>query len=351
MNFLSNEINGNKLCAGDEFYFQWHITEECNQRCAHCYHTSYESSGEFSLSQLDTCFDAMEEALRAWNRKGSFSLTGGEPFLRRPELFHLMSRLDQSDDVAYYDVLTNGTLINHDDLVQLKGATNLRRVQVSLEGSTAEESDVIRGEGPFARTLAAIDSLKNAAMEFSVMFTVTRHNMHSISALIDLLIEHKVDTLAIERFIPEGMGSDMRELILSKAEAKTLFEYIYRLGIAERRIRVLLYRPLFAIIDRDDPTVGAMCSVGINALTVMHDGTIYPCRRLPVPLGNILTDGLFKIWYDSEFLWDVREASRIEECGVCELATLCRGCRAMALHTTGNPLGPDPHCWISECSA
>ncbi len=350
MNYLSNDNDDNRLCAGEEFYFQWHITEKCNQRCAHCYHTSYESNDEYSLVQLDACFDAMEEALRAWHRKGSFSLTGGEPFLRRPELFHLMSRLDQSDDVAYYDVLTNGSLITHDDLIRLKQATSLRRVQVSLEGSTAEESDAIRGEGTFAQTLDTIDHLKGAGIEVSVMYTVSRQNMYSIPALIDLLAEHKVDTFAVERFIPEGVGSSIQESMLSKAEAQSLFEKVYHLGIAEQRIRVLLYRPLFAIIDRDDHTVGAMCSVGINALTVMHDGTVFPCRRLPIPLGNILTDGLFNIWYDSEFLWDIREADKIEECGVCELASLCRGCRAMAFHATGNPLGPDPHCWMSECS-
>ena len=48
-----------------------------------------------------------------------------------------------------------------------------------------------------------------------------------------------------------------------------------------------MYRPLFCLIAPDDVHVGAMCSVGINALTVLHDGTIYPCRRLPIPLGNI----------------------------------------------------------------
>lgn len=341
-----------EFCADEEFYFQWHITEKCNLRCAHCYHSSYQSSGEYSLEQLEASLKLMEEALRVWQRKGSFSLTGGEPFLRRRKLFRLMDLLDASNVVAYYDILTNGSLICDQDIRRLKGAPKLRRIQLSLEGATAEENDVIRGDRSYACTLDTIDLLKGAGLEVSVMTTITRRNMTSIAAMIDLLAAHRVDAFAVERFIPEGAGSAMRELALRPGEARQVFETVHSLGLAERRLRTLMYRPLFALIDRDDPTVGAMCSVGVNALTVMHDGTVYPCRRLPVPLGNILEDGLFKIWYDSPYLWSVRESAGIDGCGACELVSLCRGCRAMAYHVTGNVLARDPQCWKDEpCTA
>ncbi len=42
-----------------------------------------------------------------------------------------------------------------------------------------------------------------------------------------------------------------------------------------------------------------MCSAGGNALTILHDGTIYPCRRLPLPLGNVMNDNLFEVFYES----------------------------------------------------
>ena len=336
------------MCAGEEFYFQWHITEKCNQSCSHCYHTSYESSGEYSLKQLEASLSLMEEALRAWGRKGSFSLTGGEPFLRRRELFRLMDLLDASDVVTYYDLLTNGSLIHDKDLRRLEAATKLRRIQVSLEGATAEENDPIRGDCSFESTLATIDLLKNAGLEVSVMTTITRRNMASIGAMIELLAAHRVDAFAVERFIPEGTGKAMRELTLSTSEARQVFEAVHEIGLAERRVRVLMYRPLFALLDRNDPTVGAMCSVGINALTVMHDGTVYPCRRLPIALGNILDDGLFKIWYESDFLWSIRESTQIDGCGACEFVSLCRGCRAMAYHVTGNALACDPQCWKDQ---
>jgi MoaA/NifB/PqqE/SkfB family radical SAM enzyme len=283
-----------EIPAGDEFYFQWHLTERCNQRCAHCYHESYSSSEELTLSDLQAVFGEMEKALRAWRRIGSFSLTGGEPFMRREELFALMNRLDLSDVVGYYDILTNGALISDEDVVRLRAATKLRRVQLSLEGPSAELNDSIRGNGTFERTLGAIDLLKSEGMEVAVMMTVTRRNKGSIPQMINVLADHQVDTFAIERFIPEGSGAQLHDAMLTPEEAREVFETVHALGVSERRVRVLMYRPLFALVDSDDPTVGAMCSVGTNALTVMHDGTVYPCRRLPIPLGHVLRDGLFK---------------------------------------------------------
>ena len=38
---------------------------------------------------------------------------------------------ENGERVAHYDILTNGTLINDDDIVRLKKYTKLRRIQVS----------------------------------------------------------------------------------------------------------------------------------------------------------------------------------------------------------------------------
>ena len=102
----------------------------------------------------------------------------------------------------------------------------------------------------------------------------------------------------------------------------------------------------------DDIHVGAMCSVGENALTILHDGTILPCRRLPMPLGNILKDNILQIWAESPILWQVRRPSGLNaKCGHCPDVSQCRGCRAMALAVTGDWLAPDPHCWRTIDSA
>jgi radical SAM protein with 4Fe4S-binding SPASM domain len=335
-----------ELGADEEFYFQWHITERCNLRCTHCYHDGYSGEKELPIEELKASADKMSIALEKWGKKGSFSFTGGEPFIRSDALFALASHLDTQPTTAYYDILTNGSLITDTITKDLTVLQKLRRVQMSIEGPTSELNDKIRGAGSFERTIKAIRLLKSRGLQVSIMTTVFRSNMSKIIELIDILENEGVDTFALERFIPEGAGSSMAAEALDPVEIRDVFTAVYEAGRNPRKIRVLMYRPLFAILDPDDPTIGAMCSIGTNALTVMHDGTILPCRRLPIPIGNIRNDSLFKIWYDNSLLWEIRNPLNLKgKCGSCDLVPICRGCRAVAYAHSGDYLGEDPQCW------
>lgn len=331
----------------DEFYFQWHITERCNWRCSHCYHDGYSGDNELPIDELLLAANKMAFALEKWGKKGSFSLTGGEPFIRSDALFAVARHLDEQPTTDYYDILTNGSLISDKIAIDLAGLKKLRRVQMSIEGPTPELNDKIRGDGSFEKTLKTIRLLKNRGLQVSIMTTVFRSNMSKIVELIDVLEDEGVDTFALERFIPEGTGSSMASEALAPSEIRDVFTAVYEAGRHPRKMRVLMYRPLFAILDQDDPTIGAMCSIGTNALTVMHDGTILPCRRLPIPIGNIKSDSLFKIWYDNPLLWEIRNPLTLKgKCGSCDLVPICRGCRAVAYARTGDYLGEDPQCWL-----
>lgn len=127
---------GIELSATDEFYFQWHITERCNKHCRHCYQNGHPMR-ELPLADLESILTCMDEALIKWDRQGSLSFTGGEPFVRQPDLFALMDRVDHLDSFAYYDILTNGSRLSDDIAHELKSHNKLRRIQVSLEGSSA----------------------------------------------------------------------------------------------------------------------------------------------------------------------------------------------------------------------
>ena len=276
----------------DEFYFQWHITERCNKHCRHCYQNGHPSD-DLPLSELYTILDRMDEALTKWDRKGSLSLTGGEPYTRISDLHSLMNRIDQLDNFAYYDILTNGSLLTDEIIGSLKKQKKLRRVQVSLEGSTPAINDSIRGNQSYTETLNAIRKMKRMDLTVSVMTTLSRFNQHDISRLIELLDNEGVDTFALERLIPEGNGKGLSDQLLSPQEIRDVYENIYNLKNRLNHTHILMYRPLFTLIAPDDPDVGALCSIGNNALTIMPDGTVYPCRRLPISIGNIMEDGWF----------------------------------------------------------
>ena len=183
--------------TGDEFYFQWHLTERCNRACKHCYQDGTPKL-ELSLSDLFSIIDRMEEAVAKWDKKGTLSLTGGEPFLRRDDLHAVMQRIDQSKQLAYYDILTNGSLISDDEAAALSKHPRLRRVQVSLEGAAEDSNDAVRGSGSFKATIAAIRSLRKTGIDVSIMTTITRSNRNEIPALINLAGQEGATTMALE---------------------------------------------------------------------------------------------------------------------------------------------------------
>lgn len=262
------------------------------------------------------------------------------------KLFSLLYHMNSLQTIHHFDILTNGWLLDQGCVNELKELKKLRRVQVSLEAGNQKLNDRIRGKGSFEKTLSAIRLLKRNGFQVAVMMTISHINKNEVEPLIEVLKQERVDTFSAERFIPEGVGADLKDEFLAPEEVKDVFESIYSLAMKEDGIRILLYRPLFALLNGSDPTVGALCSAGNNALTIMHDGTIYPCRRLPIPIGNAVSDSFFKVWYTSEVLWNLRNPGNIKgKCSGCDFIPVCRGCRAMAYALTGDYLAEDPQCW------
>jgi len=87
----------------------------------------------------------------------------------------------------------------------------------------------------------------------------------------------------------------------------------------------------------------------IFGLTVAADGTVMPCRRLPVAIGNIREESIREIWAGSKNLAQLRERDCYEEpCRSCTRWAVCRGCRAIAFAHAGNFLAGDPQCFLAE---
>lgn len=332
------------LNASIEFYVQWHITDLCNLRCKHCYHTEYQFRG-LGASKLLGIASHVCDAIRQWGKTGSFSLTGGEPFLRKEEVFQLLSFFEDRDEVGYVDLLTNGTLIDEEVVRKLTHSRKLRRIQVSLEGLQAT-NDQIRGTGSFDLVLGKLEDLHRNGLTTSVMMTVGKHNKDEVMLLAEKLGEYGVEAFITDRFIPEGQSGSLAEWVLSPTELKSLYERCYERFLASERPRMLLYRTLFCLLNPEDEHIGAICSAGNNALTIMPNGDVFPCRRLPLKLGNLLETTIYDIWYTHPVLWKLRNPSNLKgKCNGCDYVPLCRGCRAMAYAMTGDYMEADPQCW------
>lgn len=343
----------------NNFNFQWHINEVCNLRCTHCYQEHYSNANEMTLNDLRSVADNLIRALTKWNKKGKIAITGGEPFLKK-ELFPLLEYLDKCPQIANLYILTNGTLIDNEICENIKNIPKVSRIQISLDGASPETHDAIRGRGNFEKAKRAIGLLTKYDIKVNLMYTLQKGNRDDIPALFDLAIEEKINSLLIERFVPCGQGKQIDDEMLLPIELQETFQYISQRADSEydagHPIMTVKQRPLWINVDPEKARhnsslplhkqLGGICSIGLDNLTILHDGTVLPCRRLNIPIGNLKHDSLFKIWYTSELLWKLRDKQNLKgRCHSCEFLSLCSGCRAMAYACSGDYLGEDPQCW------
>ena len=138
-----------------------HITTRCNLSCSHCYIAS-PANDDLPLSLILRLIDEMQE-----HHCGSATLSGGEPLLH-PEIRTL---LDYAAPKIKLQLLTNGTLIDREWAEFL--AQTISSIQISVDGSTHETHDAIRGDGAFERTMRAVECLQNAGLAESITLSAT----------------------------------------------------------------------------------------------------------------------------------------------------------------------------------
>ncbi len=340
-----------------EFFIQWHLTERCNLRCSHCYQTGGRSE-ELSLAEISSVVDEVSGMLDTWSEvygisfSRSMSVTGGEPFLR-DDLPDVLEAIGGGGFDLY--LLSNGTLIDEKRAAMLS-RLSVKGVQVSMEGPE-EVHDSIRGKGSFSSSLKGIRHLLDAGLRVTMNATLSGLNAGRFTELVDLARSLGVQRLGFSRLVPSGRGLGLIDRMIGKEEVERIYKEIF--SLQSEGPEVVTGDPvasqLIASVDADagDVATGG-CAAGLSGLTFLPDGTIVPCRRLFMPIGNVRKDRIREVWAMSPVLEALRDRTRYKgRCGRCMRWAVCRGCRAIAYafsHATGegDMLAEDPQCCIGE---
>ena len=328
------------------FYIQWHITNVCNLRCQHCYQDDFSRTHDMGWSCLKEVSDHILEAMKAWNRTACIHLTGGEPLLK-PELFRLLGYLGRQTAVEDLGLITNGLRIDREIIKRLSLFPKLTKIKVSLDGADAETNDAIRGKGVFEKVLKNLSLLKTKQrFEITLMFTLMKGNCRNLSSILTLFQELGVDGLILERFIPWGRGRARLGDVLEKEQWADVIKTLSDFFSTETDERDFFPFQAFYVRQHEGEMelLGAPCVVGVDGLCVMPDGTVFPCRRFPVSMGNLRQHSLKEIWETSELLKVLGRRKNLKgKCGYCDIED-CRGCRSLSFSLTGDYLAEDSHC-------
>ncbi|MCJ7443892.1 MAG: SynChlorMet cassette radical SAM/SPASM protein ScmE [Methanotrichaceae archaeon] len=335
------------------------ITNKCNLRCKHCYHFNSPNDVKIDLPKTEW-LKFFEELNRCQVMNVTFA--GGEPFCREDFIDILEGLIENR---MRFSILTNGTLIS-DELASFISSTNrCDSIQVSIDGSTSETHDVLRGKGSFERSIEGIKCLSRYGLPVTSRITVNRTNLNDLENIAHLLFtELGLKSISTNSAFCMGLGvENAEEILLSAQERSQAIEKLLKLN--ERyggRINAMagplaegtMWREMekarsmkLASIDNRGSLVGCGCI--FNKIAVRADGTIVPCTLLShMELGKINQDSLREIWQHHPELKKLRDRchialSDLEFCRGCHYIPYCTGnCPATAYALHGETNYPSP---------
>jgi len=327
------------------FGFQWHTTDRCNLRCRHCYQDAFGPESERCLDDLKRMADRIFGALP--DRTVSVNLTGGEPLLL-PWLFELIGYLHSLPNVGDVAIITNGTIATDRVLDSMACLPKLTTLKVSIESADAATNDGIRGAGNLDRVLANLCRFKATGKDIVLMATLSRLNLAHVERTADLARGLGLSGVIFERFVPLGTGAGLLSQVLSPVDWTVAIRSVVAAAHVEADPLDLLSYKAFWLDTRpgvDEPLSGALCNLGDASMALMPDGTVYPCRRLPLPQGNVLSTPFPEILdrlsgFAPQAIRPRLSGVFCTSCGIED----CTGCRALARAVSGDPLADDPQC-------
>lgn len=360
-----NQIAKNRRVKRRIFSFslQWHVTAKCDQTCKHCYmydsqFYEQEKNNELSLEDCKKVLDDFSGLINRWKVKGSIFFSGGDPILR-PDFFEIL-KYTQTKRLYQVGVMGNSYHLDQPTALELKNS-GVSVYQISLDGLKATH-DYFRKPGSFDDALRGYKVLQDAGISTTCMYTVSKKNMNELLDVINLVAELGLTAFDFDRLVPVGNGKQLREDVIPGEEYR---ELLLRVEQEYKKLEAQGCKTQFGHKDNmwgllrseqgdyeklpDLPEgcgVHMGCLIGWQGVSIISDGSVMACRRLPVLIGKVPDQTLADIFINSPVLNEMRNFNEIEKCKDCDLVSNCRGCRAIAYGASnGNYYAKDPQCW------
>lgn len=338
---------------------QWHITENCRNRCKHCY-IEKSAHMEASIKDMNIVFSKIQEFEELYNVNiGNFVITGGDPF-ENPAIKNLLSLLYDADKTV--SILGIPERITEESIRQMK-ELNVSSYQVSIDGMK-DIHDSIRGAGSFDRTIESLKKMNMYELPTKVMFTISKSNAKDLVPLIRYLHDEKIRTLfAFDFLVFQGNAAKSKECHFeSKEVQKIIDDYVQIQNEVQQLSSTVILGNKTSLLKafwqrgtnwwRKYSEFNSItgCSCGFSGLTILPNGDVYPCRRLPVKVGNLMEDSFEKVFLGNPLMRRFRRISNYSYCVDCKYANVCRGCPAVTYSLMGDPFEQYPYCYLKEKS-
>ena len=333
----------------------WEMTQACGLACRHCRMEKMPNPDPLELTHQES-LELLKQIAEFGSPLPQLILTGGDPLLR-PDLLTLM---DEARRLGIGTSITPAAtnVLTREVLAQLKDH-GLEAVGLSLDGSTAEHHDSIRGvPGTFERTMAAIRWAGELDLPLQINTLVSEETAPDLPAIYELLKKFQVARWGLFFLISVGRGKVLQPL--SAEQADELMAWVYELSKDAPFIVATTEAPSYrrvAIqrmkaegltgeeIKRSKLARGFGIRDGNGIVFVSSTGDIYPAGFLPLGAGNVRTHRLAEVYRHAPLFESLHHPTSFTgRCGHCEYHALCGGSRSRAFQATGDALASDPLC-------
>lgn len=285
-----------------------HTNNSCNLSCTHCLVSSSPAADRgLPTAQL---FHIIDQACECGAER--FYFTGGEPFAR-PDIFELIEAVTEEKQ-AELIILTNGLLFQGkrlDRLAQL-GRDRLR-LQISLDGATAETNDRYRGRGTFDRIAEGTRAVAGLGFPVSLTTVVTRENLEELPRITRIVKDWGAQSQHLMWMHRRGRVLETEQDAFPSCEdlieaARASAQEAARLGVGLDNLESLKLR-----VNGRPGIKHDLGNQFWDSLCVYSDGTVYPsaacANHRPLAAGVVDNGNLRQIWQDSPVARRFRQAS------------------------------------------
>ncbi len=302
------------------------LTLRCNENCIHCGSRCNDvKSEELSLADYKRILDEVKADFGT--KEKMLCITGGEPLLRR-DFFDIMA---YANDLGFnWGMTSNGTLITP-EVAQKLHDCGMKTISISIDGLPETHDAIRRTKDGFSRAMAGIEALIAVGGFKSIQVTtvVNHQNIGQLDALYEIFDKMDIDSWRVLNTEPIGRAKDNPELLLTKEDYRTLFEFIRNKRIAGEPVVYGCSHYLGTEYEREVRDWYFLCTAGIYTASIAANGDILACldieRRPELVQGNILRDRFRDVWLEKFAPFRKDLSSCNETCRTCSERQFCAG--------------------------
>jgi len=244
-------------------------TTNCNLRCEGCWAGEYARGAHLSLEELDGIIQQGKELGVYF-----YLYSGGEPLLRADDIVTLA----QKHHDAVFCAFTNATLVTPELAGQLAEVGNVA-LAISVEGFD-QANDFRRGAGTYAKTVRAMDLLREVGAPFGFSTCYHAENTEEVASegFVDAMIEKGCMFGWYFTYMPLGQHA-RTELLVTPEQRQLMYERVH-----EFRAKKEIF-----LIDfwNDGPYCAGCIAGGRHYLHINAHGDVEPCAFIHYADTNI----------------------------------------------------------------